>query len=215
MLGRWEGDETLQTYIKETVFPQIQQVNLETTETYYKEMRLRLQQTEWVVMLRTHPTWPDILSLPRQRKLPTHSKKANNHSGEEQTYRKELRQMQLWEPRRHSMDQPDSAVERTQVMEAPAPTQKTNMALQQIHRWLEESTMEEIHELQQAQRRAGSTLLRTLTASKRHHRQQQRSDRSHRQGMDEPTEESKATDTETTVTAITQWLTWITEVERQ
>ena len=105
-----KGEETLQIYIKEIVFPQIQQVNIETTETYYKEMRLRLQQTEWVVMLRTHPTWPDILSLPRKRKLPTHSRKANNHSGEEQIYRKELRQMQLWEPRRHSMDQPDSAV---------------------------------------------------------------------------------------------------------
>ena len=74
--------------------------------------------------------------------------------------------------------------------------------------------IEEIQELQQAQRRAGSTLLRTLTASKLRHRQQQRSDRSHWQGMDETTEESKATDTETTVTAVTQWLTWITEVER-
>ena len=30
-----EGEETLQTYIKATVFPQIQQVSIETTETYY------------------------------------------------------------------------------------------------------------------------------------------------------------------------------------
>ena len=88
------------------------------------------------------------------------------------------------------------------------------MALQQIHRWLDESMMEEIQELQQAQRRTESTLLRTLTASKLRHRQQQRSDSSHRQGMDETTEESKATDTETTMTVVTQWLTWITEVER-
>ena len=29
-----EGEVTLQTFIKETVFPQIQQVNMETTETY-------------------------------------------------------------------------------------------------------------------------------------------------------------------------------------
>ena len=87
------------------------------------------------------------------------------------------------------------------------------MQLQQIHRWLDESTMEEIQELQQAQRQTGSTLLRTLTASKLHHRQQQRSDRYHRQGMDETTEKSKAADTVTTVTAVTQWLTWITEVE--
>ena len=88
------------------------------------------------------------------------------------------------------------------------------MALQQIHRWLDESTMEEMQELQQAQRRTGSTLLRTLTASKLRHRQQQRNDRYHRQGMDETTEESRATDTVTTVEVVTQWLTWITEVER-
>ena len=56
-----EGEETLQAYIKETVFPQIQQVNIETTETYYNEMRSHLQQTEWMALLRTHPTWPDIL----------------------------------------------------------------------------------------------------------------------------------------------------------
>ena len=76
-----EGDEILQTYIKEAVFPQIQQVNIETTETYYNDMRPHLQQTEWVALLRTHPTWPDILSLPRKRKLPMHSRTANNHTG--------------------------------------------------------------------------------------------------------------------------------------
>ena len=42
-----EGEAILQKFIKETIFPQIQQVNVETTETYYNEMRLHLQQTEW------------------------------------------------------------------------------------------------------------------------------------------------------------------------
>ena len=121
--------------------------------------------------------------------------------------------MQLWEPRLHSLDQHYSSVARARDMEVQAPTQESDMQLQQIHRWLEESTMEEIQELQQAQRKTGSTLLSTLTASKLRHRQQQRSDRYHRQGMDETTEESKATDTVTKVTAVTQWLTWITEVE--
>ena len=65
-----EGEETLQTYIKETVLPQLQQVNLETTKHYYNEMRAHIQQTEWAAQLRTHPTWPDIPSLPRKRKLP-------------------------------------------------------------------------------------------------------------------------------------------------
>ena len=68
-----EGEVTLQTFIKGTVFPQIQQVNMETTKTYYNGMRLHLQQTEWVALLRTHPTWPDIQSLPRKRKPPMHS----------------------------------------------------------------------------------------------------------------------------------------------
>ena len=107
-----EGEETLQTYFKETVFTQLQQVNLETTKTYYNEMRAHLQQTEWAALLRTHPTWPDILSLPRKRKLPRHSRMANNHPGEEQIHRKELRQMQLWEPRLHSLYQHDASVER-------------------------------------------------------------------------------------------------------
>ena len=121
--------------------------------------------------------------------------------------------MQLWEPRLHSLDQHDSSVERARDMEVQAPTQESDTQLQQIHRWLDESTMEEIQELQQAQRKTGSTLLRTLTASKLRHRQQQRSDRYHRQGMDETTEESRAADTVTKMTAVIQWLTWITEVE--
>ena len=92
---------TIQKFIKESVLPQIQQVNAETTETYYNEMRLHLQQTERMALLRTHPIWPDIQSLPRKRKSTVQSKTANNHNGEEQIYRKELRQMQLWEPKLH------------------------------------------------------------------------------------------------------------------
>ena len=85
----------MQTFIKEFILPQIQQVNAETTETYYKEMRLHLHQTERMALLRTHPTWPDIQSLPRKRKSTVQSKTAKIHNGEEQIYRKEFRQMQL------------------------------------------------------------------------------------------------------------------------
>ena len=92
-------------------------------------------------------------------------------------------------------------------MEAQEPTLESAMQLRQIQRWLDESTMEEIQELLQAQRWTGSTLLRTLTTSKLRHRQQQRSNRYHRQGMDEPTEEPRAADKVTTVKAVTQWLT--------
>ena len=80
-------------------------------------MRLHLQQTEKTALLRTHPTWPDIQFLPRKRKSTVQSNTANNHNGEEQLYRKELRQMQLWEPRLHPLDQSNSYVERTSDME--------------------------------------------------------------------------------------------------
>ena len=73
--------------------------------------------------------------------------------------------------------------------------------------------MEEIQELHQEKRWTGSTLLRTLTTNKLRHRQQQRSDRYHEQGMNKTSEEPWAADTVTTVKAVTQWLTWITEEE--
>ena len=176
-------------------------------------MRLHLQQTERTALLYTHPTWPDIQSLSRKRKSTRQTKTANNRSGGEQIYRKELRQMQLWEPRVHLLEQKNSTVERTRDTEVQVPTQESIVQLQQIQRWLDESTMEEIQELHQARRQTGSTLLRTLHTSKLRQRQQQRSDRYHRQGMDETPEESRAVDTVTTVTAVTQWLTWITEME--
>ena len=91
----------LQQVIKEIIFPQIQQVNPETTVKYYNEMRLHPQQTESGVPLRTHPTWPDIQSIPRKRKPPAQSQTANNPTGNDQIDRKELRQMQLWESRSH------------------------------------------------------------------------------------------------------------------
>ena len=114
-----EGEEVLQKFIKETVFPQIQQVNAETTETYYNEMRLHLQQTKWGGrVLRTHPTWPDIQSIPRKRKPPAQSRTANNYTGNEQIYRKELRQMQLWESCPHLLDTANPSLDLARDMEA-------------------------------------------------------------------------------------------------
>ena len=117
------------------------------------------------------------------------SRTANNHTGDEQIYRKELRQMQLWELSPHLPDTTNSSVERDRDMETQEPTQESAIQLRQIQRWLDGSTMEEIQELHQEKRWTGSTLLRTLTTSKLRHRQQQRSDRYHRQGLDETTED--------------------------
>ena len=140
------------------------------------------RQSGWGVPLRKHATWPVIQSIPRKRKPPAQSRTANNYTGNEQIDRKELRQMQLWESRPHLLNTTNSSLELARDMEVQEPTQESTAQLRQIQRWLDESTLEEIQDLHQTQRLTGSTLLRTLSTSKLRHRQQQRSDRYHRQG---------------------------------
>jgi hypothetical protein len=90
-------------------------------------------------------------------------------------------------------------------MEAKEITQESTAQLQQIHRWLDESTMEEIQESRQPHQWIGSPLLRTLNINKIWHRQQQRRERHHRQMMmTETTEEVMAESRENTVKAVTQ-----------
>ena len=160
------------------------------------------------VLLRTHPTWPDIQSIPRKRKPP-----AQSRTGNEQIDCKELRQLQLWESCSHLLDTTNSSLELARDRKVQEPTQESTAQLRQIQRWLDESTLEEIQKFLQTQCWTGSTLLRTLNTSKLRHRQQQRRDRHHRQAMDETTEESRVAASETSVKAVTQWLTWFTEVE--
>jgi hypothetical protein len=82
------------------------------------------------VPLRTHPTWPDIQTLPRKRKRPEKSRTVNNHN---------------WNDTVQSSPAP------ARDMEAPIITQEATAQLQQIHRWLDESTVEEIQESCQPQ----------------------------------------------------------------
>ena len=60
--------------------------------------------------------------------------------------RKELRQMQLWEPRPHLLDTANPSLDLARDMEAQEPTQESTDQLQEIQRWLYESTLEEIQE---------------------------------------------------------------------
>jgi hypothetical protein len=100
-------------------------------------------------------------------------------------------------------------------MEAPEITQEATAQLQQIHRWLDESTLEEIQESCQPRQWAGSSLQRTLNINKFRNRQQQRREQHHGQTMMETPEGLMAASHENTVKAVTQWLTWITKVEMQ
>ena len=141
-----EGGAVLQQFIQETVLTQLNQVNRESTEKYYQEVRQQLQQPEWGVPLRTHPTWPDIQTLPRKRKPPVQSRTVSNHNWNDQMDRKEIRQMQLWESRPNIPDTVQSSSAPAQDMEAQESTQESTAQLQRIHRWLDESTLEEIQE---------------------------------------------------------------------
>ena len=135
-----EGEAVLQQFIQETILIQLQQVNRETTEQYYKEVRLKLQQPEWGVPLRTHPTWPDIQTLPRKRKPPVQSRTVNNTIWNDQIDRKEIRQMQLRGSCPHISDTVNPSPALARDMEAQKITQESTDQLQQTHRWLEEST---------------------------------------------------------------------------
>ena len=121
--------------------------------------------------------------------------------------------MQLWESRPNIPDTVQSSPAPARDMEATVNTQESTAQIQQIHRWLDESTMEEIQESRQPHQWIGSPLLRTLNRNKIRHRQRQRRERQHRQSTPETTEELMAESHENTVKAVIQWFTWITEVE--
>jgi hypothetical protein len=124
-----------------------------------------------------------------------------------------MRQMQLWEtrPQDHTIAVRSSAWGRsTGNLEYP---QMSEGQLQQVHRWLEESTQEEIKEIPNLPRWAGSALLRTLITKNRHSRQQQRRDRHYLQGGRRMAEAYMAASDENTAQKILKWLHWSTQRE--
>jgi hypothetical protein len=90
--------------------------------------------------------------------------------------------MQLWETRSRDYTAADSSPARGLSTVNLDPPQISDSQLQQIHRWLEESTQEEFQEIPNLPRWTGSTLLRTLKTNKRHSRQQQRRSRHYLKG---------------------------------
>ena len=85
---------------------------------------------------------------------------------------KTSRQLQLWEPHpgkaveqtRH--DDPIQVVE-TEATPSPSVQEEEERQLQWIHRWLEESTQEEIQTQRHEAAAKGSHILRSLTVQKR------------------------------------------------
>ena len=70
----------------------------------------------------------------------------NNSNWKAQTDRKEMGQLQLWESRPNTPDTVQSSPAPARDMEAQDNTQESTAQLQQIHRRLDESTLEEIQE---------------------------------------------------------------------
>ena len=93
------GGEALQQFIVEVVLPQLHQVNRDTTTQCYETVRVKLQQTDWGVPLRTHPTWPEVQTLSRKRKTTKSNRSEDLPTRGAQAARREMRQMQLWETR--------------------------------------------------------------------------------------------------------------------
>ena len=128
------------------------------------------------------PTWPEVQALPRKRKPPIPSRQETQPIRSDQAATKEIRQMQLWETRSRDHTAADSSPAWGHSTVNPESLQMSDSLLQQIHRWLEESTQEEIQEIPHLPRWTGLTLLRTLNTNKRHSREQQRRDRHYLHG---------------------------------
>jgi hypothetical protein len=78
-----------------------------------------------------------------------HNRTENKSTWNDQIDRKEMRQMHLWESRPHVPDTSNPSPALIRDMEAQKSKQLSTDQLQQIHRWLDESTLEEIQELPQ------------------------------------------------------------------
>ena len=201
-----KGGEALQQYIVEVVLPQLRQVNRATTTQYYEVVRVKLQQTDWGVPLRMHPTWPEVQTLSRKRKTTKSNRPKDLPTRGAQAARREMRQMQLWETRSQDHRAADSSPAGGHSTGNLEPIQTSENQLQQVHRWLAESTQEEIEEISNIPRWKGSTLLRTLHTNKRHRQQQQRRDRLYLQGEWRGAEALTAPPDENTVQTIVKWL---------
>ena len=137
-----DGGEALQQFIVEVVLPQLHQVNWATTTEYYEGVRVKLQQPDWGVPLRTHPTWPEVQTLTRKRKSLKSNRQENQPTRGAQAARREMRQMQLWETRPQDHMAADSSPAGGHSTGNLEPLQTSENQLQQVHRWLAESTQE-------------------------------------------------------------------------
>ena len=140
------------------------------------------------------------------------------HSIEERPV-KTSRQLQLWEPHPGKVDEPtrhDDPIQAVETEATPSPSvQEKERQLQWIHRWLEESTQEEIQTQRHEAAARGSSILRSLTVQKKNAINQGRWDHKRASNIELPEDSIQRESLNSTVQGIISWLNWITEQESQ
>ena len=123
-------------------------VNIESTERYYQEMRTAIINRARETAPKCLPTWTtssQTVAKRRTRVTPLDGQEL--HSIEERPV-KTSRQLKLWEPHPGKADEQtrhDDPMQAVETEATPSPSvQEEERQLQWIHRWLEESTQEEI-----------------------------------------------------------------------
>jgi hypothetical protein len=132
---------------------------------------------------------------------------------------KTLRQLHLWESHPRSEDGQSGHADQHHNMEEDASSHQSTLEeerqLQWLHRWFEESILEEPRAQRQEDEWRGSSLLRALTKQKLSERHKGKWDYRHDSIAETDMDTLSLDTTGNTLQAILCWLSWITEQEIQ
>ena len=215
-----DGEQAnIQEFLRSVVLPQLQAVNTASTEHYYQEMRTAILNRDRETTPKCLPTWPTSSRAGAKRRTRVTLLDGQDLHPIDERPVKTSRQLQLWEPHPGKADEQtrhDDPLPAESKTATPSPSmQEEERQLQVIHRWLEESTQEEIQAQRHEAAAKGSHILRSLTLQKRNARHQGRwnHQRAHISALQEEAIQGDSADS--TIMGIISWLNWITEMESQ
>ena len=117
---------------------------MESTECYYQTLRTAVLNRTWVVEPKHLRTWPEYIMTGNTRK----TKASRDINPTDTRPMKTSRQLSLWEPPPRKADEQigkaDLPHEGDEDASTTDSTWEEERQIQWIHRWLEESTLEEL-----------------------------------------------------------------------
>jgi hypothetical protein len=200
---------TLQEFLLTVILPQLRMVNMESTERYYQELRTAVLNRAWETGPKHLRTWPECITAGNKRKTKATPASRDTNPTEARPI-KTSRQLYLWEPHPWKADKQAGNADLPHDMDEdaspPESTREEERKLQWIHRWLEESTLEELQAQQQKEARWSPSIIRSLTHQKRYERHQGRWDYRRDSTITIATVTQQQDSMDTAVQAVVGWL---------